>query len=236
MSDKGGKCSSMYLKGCANSTIPNLISNEGEVINHHMVYHYSCAACAINQHDCEKCNRRSKTKKSFNRLICDALVHGGNDHTTQYRRKFKQTHHQQGGLTYNCCSTLPDKHCNDNSEVGSPDDFQINGDSHSNNFNHGQVASGETTSFENTYDTLSLQEETYDEKECTSIINTIGNKYSPSSTCIHENYILNAIQTTDWGNMSSKKYFVDEFSGEHQGPRLTVHCPACYYRIGEGDL
>ena len=52
MSDKGGKCLSMHLKGCANSTIPNLISNEGEVINHHMVYHYSCAVCAINQHVC----------------------------------------------------------------------------------------------------------------------------------------------------------------------------------------
>ena len=71
MSDKGGKCSSMHFKGCANSTIPNLISNEGEVINHHMVHHYSCAVCAINQYVCEKCNRRSKTKKT---LLTDLYV------------------------------------------------------------------------------------------------------------------------------------------------------------------
>ncbi len=95
-------------------------------------------------------------QKKINQSICVALVYGGNDHTTQYWRKFKQTHHQQGGLTYNCCITLPDKHHNDNSEVGSPDDFQIDGDSYSNYFNHGQIASDETTSFENTYDTLSL--------------------------------------------------------------------------------
>jgi hypothetical protein len=105
-----------------------------------------------------------KKKISFNRFICVALVHGGNDHTNQYQRKFKQTHYQQGGLTYNCCNTLPDKHHNENSEVGSHDDFQIDGDSHSNYFNHGQVTSDETTSFENTYDTLSVQKETYDEK------------------------------------------------------------------------
>jgi hypothetical protein len=68
-----------------------------------------------------------------------------------------------------------------------------------------------------------LQEETYDENECTSIINTnIGNEHSPLSTCIQENYILNDIQTTDWGNMSSKKYFVNEFSGEHKGLQSIV--------------
>ncbi len=40
-----------------------------------------------------------KQKNEFNRLKCVALVHGGNDYTTQYQRKFKQTHHQLGGLT-----------------------------------------------------------------------------------------------------------------------------------------
>ena len=218
MTDKGDvKYSFFHLKGCIYSSIPNLMSHEGEVTNHHSIYHYSCAVCAINHHVCKKCNRLSKRKYEFKLLTCNEPVYGGNAHKTQNCPKYKQIYCQQGGLTSSCYSGVTKKHHNDNNEVGSTDDCQIDVDSQINYLNHGQVTSDETSSFDYNFDTCDIHEQTYDEKEsATGIIDSMDNENSPS-TLIQKSMVINVIQTTDWGNKSQTIYFVHEFSEEHNG-------------------
>ena len=153
--------------------------------------------CAINHHVCEKCIRRSKRQSEFKRLpynepvyqlpsdapclTCNEPVCGGNAQKTQHRRKFKQIHHQQEGLTSRCYSGVTEKHHNDNYEVGSPDDLQIDGDSQIDFLIHGQVTSDEASSFDYDFDTCDIQEQTYEETESASIIDSIDNQNSQST-------------------------------------------------------
>ena len=192
MSDHAGngqsKC--LHLKGCINSSVPNRTSDEPELMKEHVIYQYFCAECIVVSHYvCEKCNRRSKAKYEFNRINC--VVNNGDNLPKQHkRRKYTKLNYEPRGFTTttnNChVQKIENPNNNDNNEVK----------------RHGQL------SLDN-FDTCDNHDQIYDNTDCTVHIESNDNDNSQISIN-DDKVITNLIQTTDWGNESSKRFFANE--------------------------
>ena len=191
------KC--LHMKGCINKSIPNRTYDQPEHMDNHIVHYYYCSTCQINQFSCSKCDKRSKRKCEFNRTHCTyGMSPVFQTHTKQKRNKFTTLFNDQPVVGSN--------HNNDTKEVNSQYQLMVSDSCNKVDVDiHVQLESDRYDSVEYNNDTYNIQNETNDDTE---------------TDCVQ---VTEFIDTFDWGNDSSRRFFSNEHENTHNGLHSIVN-------------
>ena len=212
MSDSDqSKC--LHMKGCPHSSVPNRASDQPEYMDNHIVHYYYCNACKLNQYSCLKCHKVSKRRCEFNRNNCtDGTSNVLQTSTQQKRNKFTKLYNDQQVLGMN--------HNNGTKEVHSQ--YQLMTSDNSCNKVDVDSLSDRDDSVEYNNDTYNILNETKDDIEYNNDTYNTQNETN-DDTETNSVTVADFINSFEWGNDSSRRFFFDEHKNAHNGLHSIVN-------------